>query len=66
MKRKENPGCYRQIPNENQNETQHTQKKSNDNSENFKANPGIFSHAFYKVWHFDVSIKYALSATTVI
>lgn len=49
MKRQEKKkGCYQQIPNENQNETQHTQKKRDGNSKNFKANPGIFSHAFYE------------------
>jgi len=40
--------------------------KWDDNSENFKALPGIFSHAFYTVQQFDAPIKYALSAITVI
>lgn len=39
-KGKESKSCYRQIPNESQNETQNTQKKREDGSENFKANPG--------------------------
>lgn len=46
--------------------TQNTPKKRGDGSENFKANPGVFSHTFYKVQHFDASIKYAPPATTVL
>lgn len=46
---KESKSCYRQIPNESQKETPNTQKKREDGSENFKANPGIFTHSFNKV-----------------
>lgn len=46
---KERKRWCRQIPNESQNEAQNTPKEREDGSENFKANPGIFSHTFYKV-----------------